>query len=149
MSFLVRIINLAFSISLICGFSAQAQQMAVKPPFDESVWRLDHLKNQKRVIRKYQEDRKYSYILFNPYNHRFSGSGLCNKFYGSYETQGEQLRITQFKATENTCISSEVNIQDQQFFGDLKKARYFSLENKSFILMDDNKNTLMAFQKNM
>ncbi len=67
---------------------------------------------------------------------RLSGSGGCNRFAGSYEQDGEQLKIGQLIATQMACLDENVMRQEQQFLKMLNAVRMASATHMTLILKD-------------
>lgn len=141
-----KFIILFLSIGLLGAgvHSALAQEMKGKVPFDESIWRVEHLSHQKKFIKFYQNDQKFTYLSFNPYTHRINGSGLCNKFLGFFKNNGGQITISNIERQQNTCLDPQVNAQDELFFSKLKLARSLSVGGKYLRLFDEYGKVLMT-----
>ena len=105
--------------------SAFAQDSKSKAPFDESIWRVEHLS-------------------FNPYTHRINGSGLCNKFLGFFQNNGNQITISKIERQQNTCLDPQVNAQDEFFFDKLKLVKSVSIGGKYLRLLDENNKILIT-----
>lgn len=141
----IKTILLSIAIgSLSILSSVMAQPVQQKAPFDESVWRVEHLNQQKKLIKFYQKDSKFTYLSFNPYTHKISGSGLCNKFLASFESNDNQMHIKDMKQQANTCSDEQVNEQDKRFFTYLKSVKFFSLHGKILRLLDENNQILIT-----
>lgn len=127
-----------------CISGVQAQETAVQPPFNESIWRIEHLKDQKTLIDHYQNDQKFVYISFNPYTHKIRGSGLCNKFLGTFQNNGNQLNVSKVESQKNICLDTRVNQQDERFFDYLRQVRSYSVSGKVLHLKDDQGKVLIT-----
>ena len=132
-----KIIVMIFGMGLLgAGInSAFAQDSKSKAPFDESIWRVEHLSHQKTFIKSYQNDQKFTYLSFNPYTHRIKGRGLCNKFLGFF---------SKIERQQNTCLDPQVNAQDEFFFDKLKLVKSVSIGGKYLRLLDENNKILIT-----
>ncbi|MFS2219916.1 MULTISPECIES: META domain-containing protein [Commensalibacter] len=141
-----KIIVMIFGTGLLgAGInSAFAQDSKSKAPFDESIWRVEHLSHQKTFIKSYQNDQKFTYLSFNPYTHRINGSGLCNKFLGFFQNNGNQITISKIERQQNTCLDPQVNAQDEFFFDKLKLVKSVSIGGKYLRLLDENNKILIT-----
>lgn len=137
---LTWIIGLQIVIGNIYAF---AQTVKIKPPFDESVWRIETLYNQPKTIQTYQGERNYVSISFNPYTHRVIGHGLCNKFMGKFEKHNDKVTIRDVITTHETCLSEDVNTQDDRLFNYLKSVQSYSIHGKILRLKDAQNHSLI------
>lgn len=133
------------AIQLMLGSGLAYAQPTQTAPFDESVWRVEHLLNQTKTIQTYQGEKNYASISFNPYSHKVTGRGLCNKFMGKFENKNNIVTIHDVITTHETCVSDDVNAQDQKFFEYLKSVKSYSIHGKILRLKDaQNKNLITA-----
>ncbi|WP_271789659.1 META domain-containing protein [Commensalibacter communis] len=128
---------------MIGNIYAFAQTVKIKPPFDESVWRIETLYNQPKTIQTYQGERNYASISFNPYTHRVTGRGLCNKFMGKFEKHNDKVTIRDVITTHETCLSEDVNTQDDRLFNYLKSVQSYSIHGKILRLKDAQNHSLI------
>ncbi|CAI3938680.1 META domain-containing protein [Commensalibacter communis] len=122
---------------------ACAQATRAVAPFDESVWRIETLYNQPKTIQTYQGERNYASISFNPYTHRVKGRGLCNKFMGKFEKHNDKVTIRDVITTHETCLSEDVNTQDDRLFNYLKSVQSYSIHGKILRLKDAQNHSLI------
>ncbi len=126
------------------SYSVAAQNKSNKMPFDESIWRVEHLSHQKTFIKFYQNDQKFTYLSFNPYTNQINGSGLCNKFLSFFQKNGDQVTIGKIERQKNTCLDPQVNAQDELFFNNLKLVKSVSVSGKYLKLCDKNNKILIT-----
>lgn len=73
---------------------------------------------------------------------RVSGSGGCNRFGGSYEQTGQNLRIGPLMATRMACADPEKMQTEQKFFELLEAVHGFEATHMKLILKDTAGNEL-------
>lgn len=117
-------------IMLLGGKEVYAQASEGSALFNESVWRVEKLFNQKKTIQTYQGEKNYIAISFNPYTHKVTGRGLCNKFMAKFENKNNVITINDVITTHETCLSGDVNAQDELFFNYLKSVKSYSIHGK-------------------
>lgn len=139
-----KIIILLIALEFLDLGYVKAQILQKKSPFDESVWRVEHLLHQKKTIQAYQGEKNYSYFSFNPYTHKITGRGLCNKFMGKFTNNKNEIIIHNVITTHETCLSNNVNEQDKLFFSYLKTIVSFSIHGKILQLKDARGNSLIT-----
>lgn len=131
-------------IQMVLGSGlAFAQATEKQSPFDESVWRVESLQGQKKTIQTYQGEKNYVSISFNPYSHKVTGRGLCNKFLGKFSQGKNTVTIQDIVTTHNTCLSNDVNAQDARFFSYLQSVKSYSIHGKVLKLLDAQNNPLI------
>lgn len=131
-------------IQMVLGSGlAFAQVVEKQSPFDESVWRVESLQGQKRTLQTYQGEKNYASISFNPYSHKVTGRGLCNKFLGKFSQGKNTVTIQDIVTTNETCLSNDVNAQDARFFSYLKSIKSYSIHGKVLKLLDAQNNPLI------
>lgn len=124
-------------IQMVLGSGlAFAQVVEKQSPFDESVWRVESLQGQKKTLQTYQGEKNYASISFNPYSHKVTGRGLCNKFLGKFSQGKNTVTIQDIVTTNETCLSNDVNAQDARFFSYLQSVRSYSIHGKVLKLLD-------------
>ena len=78
---------------------------------------------------------------------RLSGSGGCNRFTGTYETEGDQISIGPAAATRMLCNEPEgIMDQEQQYFEAMERARTFSLTPEKLELRDEDGALQVSFR---
>lgn len=78
---------------------------------------------------------------------QLSGSGGCNQFTATYETDGPQITIGPAAATRMLCDEPEgIMDQEQQYFEALERARTFSLTPEKLELRDENGSLQVGFR---
>ncbi|CAI3942995.1 MULTISPECIES: META domain-containing protein [Commensalibacter] len=130
-------------IMLLGGEEVFAQPSEGSAPFNESVWRIEKLHNQTKTIQTYQGEKNYVAISFNPYTHKVTGRGLCNKFMAKFENKNNVVTIKDVITTHETCLSDDVNAQDKLFFSYLKSIKSYSIHGKILRLKDAQNQSLI------
>lgn len=68
-------------------------------------------------------------VIFNPGEAEVHGSAGCNNFFGSYETAGSELSVSNIAFTEMACLTPEgVMDQEQLFLSMLTAAEGFQVQ---------------------
>ena len=67
---------------------------------------------------------------------RVSGSGGCNSFAGSYEQDGERLRLSQLIVTQMACLDEGIMRKEQQFLDLLDAVRAADATHLRLVLKD-------------
>jgi heat shock protein HslJ len=65
-------------------------------------------------------------------DNRLSGSGGCNRFMGSYQTDGEQLSIGPLASTFKACEESLMN-QEMRYLSALQGAQRYELNSQGYL----------------
>ena len=68
-------------------------------------------------------------------NGTLTGSGGCNTYSSTYQTNGNRLTIQPISATQKMC-DPEVMDQEQAFFAALQSAATFSVDGGQLIIWD-------------
>jgi heat shock protein HslJ len=83
---------------------------------------------------------------------RISGSGGCNRFMGSYETQGEKLSVGQLASTFKACEES-IMTQEFKYLKALQGAQRYEIDNQDqltiYYQIDDESGVLRFVSKNV
>lgn len=74
---------------------------------------------------------------------RISGSAGCNRYFGSYQRQGQQLRFSQIGATKMQCMNMT---EENHFFKAIQQVNRFRIENHRLTLFHDQQ-PLMTFER--
>ncbi len=78
---------------------------------------------------------------------QLSGTGGCNQFTATYESEGDQITIGPAAATRMFCEEPEgIMDQEQQYFEALSRARTFSLTPEKLELRDENGSLQVGFR---
>lgn len=65
---------------------------------------------------------------------RISGSGGCNRFMGSYQTQGEQLSVSPLASTFKACESPILD-QETRYLMALQGAQQYEIDNQGQLII--------------
>jgi len=76
-------------------------------------------------------------LQFSETDHKVSGFGGCNRFFGSYEQTNSTLKITGLGSTKMYC--QETMAVEDKYFKALQEVQSHSLKQKALYLLDDNK----------
>lgn len=69
-------------------------------------------------------------ILFDVVDQKVSGSSGCNRFFGSYKAEGNDITFSPLGSTMMAC-EQEILDQETKFLGTLQSARSFSIDEKT------------------
>ncbi|HEY1895565.1 MAG TPA: META domain-containing protein [Terracidiphilus sp.] len=88
--------------------------------------------------------QREAYFLLDPANHRISGSGGCNRLRGSYELNGEHLKVGQMAGTMMACpVGMDT---EQAFLKSLGQVTRWKITGQSLELFDSDGNVLAEFK---
>lgn len=71
---------------------------------------------------------------------------MCNKFLAKFEQHNDQITIHDIVTPHKTCLSSDVNAQDNRFLGYLKAVKSFSIHGKVLKLTDTDNHSLIIIR---
>ncbi len=85
-------------------------------------------------------------IHFSTQDRRFSGSDGCNKIMGTYEANGQQLKLSAIASTRMACPSQNSTIS-RQFLDGLSKTTAYRFDGSDLVLLDTNNNSVLMLSK--
>lgn len=77
---------------------------------------------------------------------KVSGSGGCNRYFGNYRLQGEQIRIESIGSTMMACDERIMELE-QHFFERLTQTVSFRIEAGQLLFLDAHNKPLLVFSK--
>lgn len=99
-------------------------------------WALQSMNGQALDL---QNDNSEVFLQFNEAEKRVSGKSGCNRFFGTYDMEGESLKFSPMGATKMACPDMTI---ETEFFKMLDAVDHFSIKGNQLILMQ--KNTILA-----
>ncbi|HVP24515.1 MAG TPA: META domain-containing protein [Methanomicrobiales archaeon] len=73
------------------------------------------------------------------------GSGGCNVYGGSYETNGIRINISRIVSTLRYCVDTAVDERESAYLGLLGRARFFRIDGDSLRFFDGEGSEMLAF----
>ncbi|MFP5467435.1 MAG: META domain-containing protein [Gammaproteobacteria bacterium] len=120
----VRRLMWSLGLCLVLGACAATPGIA---PLAGSEWRLSHLDGQAVLAHP-------PATLLLGTDGRLSGHGACNRFTGSYQLQGDRLRVGPVAATRIGC-PGPVGQQENRYLQALQGARQVQLQQDGALLI--------------
>jgi heat shock protein HslJ len=77
---------------------------------------------------------------------KVAGHGGCNRFFGSYDTSGDQLQIGALGATRRACAGA-TGEDEQRFLGALQKTHRYERDGIELTLFDESGAVLMRLRQ--
>ncbi|OYT69698.1 MAG: hypothetical protein CFK52_13170 [Chloracidobacterium sp. CP2_5A] len=74
------------------------------------------------------------FIEFNPSSKRVVGSDGCNRFMGSYESQGDRLKFSRLAGTKRACLDEAARKLEMRFNRALPKVNRFAVTDNQLML---------------
>ena len=124
-------------------------ERTTSPSIEDSIQLSAHkwqLRELSKISLKWNHSSNQSpHIQFHTNNKKIYGFSGCNTFSGTYKLGlNNTIKISEIMATKKFCTSTmEV---ENAFLDMLRQSRYYSLENASLILMDQNQKALGTFK---
>jgi heat shock protein HslJ len=111
---------------------------------EDTAWQATGINNGKGgVVSSATTSRSTAVFAGN----QLSGTGGCNRFTATYETEGDQITIGPAAATRMFCDEPEgIMDQEQQYLEALGRARTFSLTPEKLDLRDENGSLQVSFR---
>ncbi|MFC4701237.1 META domain-containing protein [Glaciecola siphonariae] len=144
-------IQVLFALSVIIGIGACGQ---AKPPATtqghgnaetliDTYWELTALNGS--TVTEDVMATKNAHIIFNEQEKRVTGSGGCNRFFGSYEhTEDGSLNIGEIGATKMMCPPGTVD--EQAYFSVLSKVNRYTIQGNMLQLAGDDAQIIASFE---
>jgi len=101
---------------------------------EDKKWVLESIGN--KVIPKVKEE---AFIVFDPEKRSAGGNSTCNAFGGSYEAEGNKLKITDTISTMRACIEDERMNIERDFFDALSNVDRYEIKVDKLYLYQGNK----------
>ena len=131
------LVRLCVAVSLVtaCASGQRVEESAEQPGLVSVEWRLIAIETDEGSTSPTEADGRVPTVLFTDESadeagaRRLSGSGGCNRFFGSYETGSEgDLSVSPLGATRMMCGEVGVMELEAAFFENLSDARSYSIE---------------------
>lgn len=133
-SMLVRLC-VAVSFVVVCACDQRVEESAEQPGLVGVEWHLVAIETDEGSVIPTETDGGVPTLLFTDESadeegaRRLSGSGGCNRFFGSYETiSAGDLSVSPLGATRMMCAEVGVMELETAFFESLSNARSYSVE---------------------
>jgi len=78
---------------------------------------------------------------------RISGSGGCNRYFGTATVEGGKIKIGPLGATQMACVPAQME-QERKFLDALGATKGFRLDDGKLVLLDAGGKPLMRLVKN-
>jgi copper homeostasis protein (lipoprotein) len=95
-------------------------------------WKLEEVGGEPAVLLPNQRE---AHFVLVPDEHRVRGSGGCNQFQGSYETEDNCLSFRQLVATRKTCPG--IMEQERAFLQALESTTHYQIDGEKMDLFAD------------
>jgi heat shock protein HslJ len=97
------------------------------------------------------EDRKFNvaepYVEFDRSQNRVSGSGGCNRFSGTFEITGNNLKLSRLLSTRRACVDPERQRAETRFLQLLEMVSRFDIEGNTLRLYSNDRPVLVFVSK--
>jgi heat shock protein HslJ len=80
-------------------------------------------------------EERAAHLILDPAESRAYGSGGCNRFTGSFELNGEELRFGPIAATRMACEEPVMRLETE-FFDALASVGRYELDGETLVLLD-------------
>ncbi len=132
---LTLILGAVLAASIGCAPTPAVQDSA-PIPLDTGTWRLAELGGVSAVSG--EEGMEPAQIRFELDSARVSGSGGCNRIFGSLATDADSLRIGPLASTRMACADEAVTRQEMAFIEALENTRRYRISGDTLSLIGDN-----------
>ena len=143
-----RTISLAGALTILCGLAACANPMpervesAAGAPLVNTQWRLTQLGEQ--LVENPDAARAVG-LKLEAQNLRLTGFGGCNRMFGGYSLDGDQLKFSEVGATKMACLDGARMRLEQDYFDMLSRVSRWKITGSSLALLDSAGTTLGSF----
>lgn len=104
-------------------------------PTQESIWSYINGKDWKLIqLDNVGKDYKGAFVVFNVADKKINGSTGCNKFFGSFSTNGDEIAFSQVGLTRMMCLEADVMETENKILG------YLNAPNLRFDVADQTLN---------
>ncbi len=104
-------------------------------PIEGPNWRLVQLGDE--PIAPSSEPQRDAQIQFDVSSGRVTGSGGCNRIFGSFQRSGNTLSIGQLGATRMACTDPVRSVNETSFFAALQSTARYRLQGPSRLILLD------------
>jgi copper homeostasis protein (lipoprotein) len=103
----------------------------VDSPLRGTYWKLVRLSE---MAMQAAEKQREPHLIFANYEPRLSGSGGCNRLTGSFELEGDKLRLGRMAGTMMACPTGME--QEQRFLQSLEKVERYRITGSHLEMLD-------------
>lgn len=130
-------------VSRVGGARIGGDSQAAKPDasLTNTYWKLVEMGGQPAALGAGQREL---HLVLGSQGARVQGFSGCNRFTGSYERSGDQLRLGQLASTRMACVDGME--QEHRFLDALAKTTRFELGGENLALYADNGQPILRFQ---
>ena len=141
-----RLLQLLLAPALAASVSACGSGISLEEPIEGPVWRLVQLGGQPPLVADTDAQRA-PHLRFDAASGRVSGSGGCNRIFGSYSIGAGKLLISQLAATKMACAEPQRSRTESDFLGALQATTAYRLAGPGqLVLLDAGGRTLALLQ---
>lgn len=141
------LLNLGLTIVAGCQMGAREEVAAASAvPLVNTNWRLTQLEGQ--IVDNPSSERAIS-LQLQPQNPRATGFAGCNRLFGGYLLEGDQLRFDQLGATKMACVDENRMKLEQRYFDALARVARWKITDSSLELYGASGNPLATFAAEM
>jgi heat shock protein HslJ len=127
-----------FATGLLAGCSSG---ISLDEPIEGPVWHLEQLGGE--PVSSTGDPQRDPQLQFDRRNGRLSGSGGCNRVSGTFERNGNTLKMSQLASTRTACADAARGASEAQFFAALQSTASYRLQGPSRMsLLDSSGRTL-------
>ncbi|MDL2231923.1 META domain-containing protein [Porphyromonadaceae bacterium OttesenSCG-928-L07] len=83
-----------------------------------------------------QEEGRNMFIQFDKTAGKVNGKAACNRYFGTYELNGNNLKFSQMGSTRMACLNMD---QETVFLKILQETTGFQIKDNKLVLMQDKK----------
>jgi heat shock protein HslJ len=125
----------------IYEFEPASEQAAATASLENTYWKLMPLGDAPLLV---SPDRPEPHLILNSINQRASGSGGCNRFSGTYQLNGDRLKLGAMTATLMACADGMET--ERSFLNALGRARRWKITGQRLDLLDNAGNVIARFE---
>jgi len=140
-----RALKAAAALPLAVSLGACGSGIALDEPIEGPAWRLVQMDGQ--PVAPGSDPARNPQLQFDRSTGRVSGSGGCNRVFGTYTRTGSQLRLSQMGSTKMAGMDGGRNQLESRFLQGLQAAASYRLPAPGrMVLLDAAGQTLAAFE---
>ncbi|PZX46915.1 META domain-containing protein [Algoriphagus chordae] len=132
--------NILYAVSLLVFFSCSSKSYPDKD-WDDKQWTLVEIMD---VPVQTSDSRKDAHLIFDARKDMITGTGGCNRIFGSYEIgKKNTLKFGEISSTLMACQDSPF---ENKFLEVLKSVRYYQLNAGELLLKNGEKKIILKLQ---
>ena len=124
----------------IGGVGAQSLKGGAAAPLEKTRWTLEWVDG----VKVQGGSPRPAFLELDPGTHRLRGSGGCNQLIGSYELEGNHLRLTGTARTMMACRDG-MDVEDRLVKA-LDEVREWKVSGQELVLLDGKGDVLARFE---